>query len=166
LLYRFRLEKAIYWLSPILAIFLLSILYFALIEPWWYLRRLAPAIAMEKMYRRVYRLGRPLAGERTKAETAHEFMHKLVERIDTLRLSKRSRFAKLFFAAEQDIELLTDLYQDTLFTHNAIQKKDVRKALHTWKHLRLRLWIARVFALSATQSKRIGAISNAKRRSF
>lgn len=144
LLHRFRLEKAIYWSSPLMIGLLLCILYFTLIERWWYLR-LAPATAVEKMYRSLYRLGRPLAGERARAETAYEFMQKLVNGID--KLKERSRFAKLFSGAQQDIELLTDMYQDVLFSHNNTQKQAARKALHTWKHLRLRLLIARGHAL-------------------
>jgi hypothetical protein len=141
LLNRFRLETAIYLLSPIAAILIISLVYFTLIERWFYMR-LAPATAIEKIYRRLYRLGRPLAGEHTKAETAYEFMQKLVNKINTLR--EHSRFTKLLLSAQQDIELLTELYQATLFTHHKIQNEDAHTALNTWKHLRMRLWIARI----------------------
>jgi hypothetical protein len=104
--------------------------------------RLAPATAIEKMYCSLYRLGRPLAGERTRAETAYEFMGKLVDGIDEVK--ERSRFAKLFSSAQQDVKLLTDIYQISLFSHGNIQKAESQKALNTWKHLRLRLLIARV----------------------
>jgi len=144
LLYRFRLERAIYWLSPVAIILFVCIFYFTLIERWWYLR-LAPAAAITKMYRRLYRMGRPLAGERTRAETAYEFMQKLVNGINEIQ--DRSRFTKLFSGARQDVELLTDMYQNTLFSHTNIQKHQARKALNTWKHLRLRLLIARANAL-------------------
>jgi transglutaminase-like putative cysteine protease len=142
LLYRFRLIQVVYLLSPLLVIVLVSILYLALIEPWWYLRRLAPATAIEKIYQKLYRLGRSLAGERTKAETANEFMQKLIYKMDQIK--EGSRFTNLFFSAKQDIALLTDLYQDTLFTHNSIQRQDARAALNTWRRLRVRLWIARI----------------------
>jgi hypothetical protein len=144
LLARFRLVKVIYWLSPIAMILFSGILYFALIERWWYLRRLAPSTAITKLYRRLYRLGRPLAGERTRAETAHEYMQKLVDGIEALRVNEGSRFAKFLSGTRQDVELLTDLYQDALFSHNRMQRNEARKALNTWKHLRLRLSIARI----------------------
>ncbi|HLO15973.1 MAG TPA: transglutaminase-like domain-containing protein [Anaerolineales bacterium] len=153
LLNRFRLIKTIYWVSPLAVIFLVPILYFTLIERWLYLR-LAPATAVEKIYRRLYRLGRPLAGERTKAETAYEFMRKLVNRIDTLRVKKGARFTKLFSRAQQDVEHLTDMYQDTLFGYNNIQKKDARNALRTWKRLRLRLLLARL-SVTASSAGRV-----------
>ena len=142
LLYRFRMEKLLYLLSPIAVILFAFLLYFTLIERWWYLQRLAPVTAIEKIYWRLYRLGRPVAGERTRAETAYEFMQKLVSRIDEL--SGHSRFPKLLLHAQSDIELLTDLYQDTLFSHTTIQRQDARKALHAWRYLRLRLIFARI----------------------
>jgi hypothetical protein len=141
LLYRFRLEQALYWLSPLAALLVLSILYFAFIERWW-LMRLAPEIVIERIYRRLYRLGRPVAGERTRAETAHEFMQKLVSRIDTL--SAHSRFSKLLSNIPENVELLTRLYQDSLFSPVHLEKNDSIKAWDAWKSLRLRLWIARV----------------------
>jgi transglutaminase-like putative cysteine protease len=139
LLRRFRLEQAIYLFSPIALLLILLLLFFGLIEGWSYMR-LAPALAIESIYRRLYRLGRPLAGERAQAETAYEFMQKLVAEIDSLR--ERSRFTKPFSRVGQDIELLTDLYQNSLFSRNKLQRKDVRRALILWKHLRLRLMIA------------------------
>ncbi|HLO32714.1 MAG TPA: transglutaminase-like domain-containing protein [Anaerolineales bacterium] len=143
LLNRFRLETALYWSAPLVVILCVLILYFAFIERWRYMR-LAPATAIEQIYRRLYRLGRPLAGERTRAETASEFMEKLVIRIDRLR--EHSRFTKLLFSAQNDIELLTDMYQDTLFSHSNIQKQEAHTALRAWKRLRLRLWVARINA--------------------
>lgn len=144
LLLRFRLERAIYWLSPMIVILFGFLLYFSLIERWWYLR-LEPASAITKMYQRLYRLGRPLAGERARAETASEFMQKLVHGIE--HVQQRSRFSKLLSGTRQDIELLTDLYQDALFSDNAVRKHEARQALSAWKHLRVRLLIARGNAL-------------------
>jgi len=145
LLSRFRLEQAIYWLSPILLILIVLLLYFSLIEGWIYMR-LAPAMAIERIYRRLYRLGRPLAGERAKAETAYEFMQKLVTKIDAIR--GHSRYTKLFSRVRPGVELLTDLYQNTLFSRNELRKNDTRIALDTWRYLRLRLLIAGIGLLA------------------
>jgi hypothetical protein len=150
LLYRFKLVKAISWLSPIAGLLVLSLLYFTLIERWWFMR-LAPEAAIERMYRRLYRLGRPLAGERARAETAREFMQRLIDKV--LEISERSRFRKLFFGARQDIELLTKLYQDMLFSRNNMQKNDSRRAFDTWRNLRLRLMVARALSLRARSAK-------------
>lgn len=150
LLNRFRLEQAIYWLSPSVIILSLFLLYFGFIEGWLYVR-LAPAMAIERVYRRLYRLGRPLAGERAQAETAFEFMQKLLSKID--RLGRHSRFTKLFSSVQQDIELLTDLYHNTLFSRNELQKHDARMAFRTWRHLRLRLMLTRAMSLQARRAK-------------
>jgi hypothetical protein len=141
LLNRFRLIKAIYWFSPLAIILLFVFLYYTVIERWQYLR-LAPPLAVEKIYRKLYRQGRSLAGERTKAETAYEFMQKLINKMDGLQ--KGSALKRLLFRTQDDIRLLTDLYQATLFRHTSIQKNETRKALKTWKQLRFRLWIARM----------------------
>jgi hypothetical protein len=150
LLHRFRLIKAIYWLSPIAGILVLLLLYLTLIERWWFMR-LAPEIAIERVYRRLYRLGRPLAGERARAETAHEFMQRLIDKI--LEINERSRFRKIFSSARQDIVFLTELYQDMLFGRNSIHKNDSRRAFNTWRHLRLRLMVARALSLRAQSAK-------------
>jgi transglutaminase-like putative cysteine protease len=143
LLNRFRIEKTIDLVAPIAIIFISVLLYYSVIEGWRYLR-LAPGLAIEKIVRKLYRQGRSLAGERTRAETAYEFKQKLVDRMDTT--GKKTIIKRLLFRARNDVELLTDLYQATLFRQNDIQKNDVKKALKAWKHLRIRLLIARMNA--------------------
>ncbi|HJQ13994.1 MAG TPA: transglutaminase-like domain-containing protein, partial [Anaerolineales bacterium] len=141
LLNRFRIETLLYWLSPFAILFLALVFYTLWIEPWLYLR-MPPVTAIEKIYRQLYSLGRPLAGERTKAETAYEFMEKLVLQISILR--QRARFTTYLSRARQDVQSLTGIYQGSMFTHHMLDQNDVRTALHTWKHLRLRLLIARI----------------------
>jgi transglutaminase-like putative cysteine protease len=141
LLNRFRLETLLSWLSSFLVIPLGVVLYFTWMERWLYLR-LAPATAVEKTYRRLYRLGRRLAGERTQAETAFEFMQKVIEKIDHIKA--RSRFTDYLLRAQQDVRLLTGLYQDTLFAQHRINRDDARTAFNTWRHLRLRLLVATI----------------------
>ena len=152
LLNQFRLEMLLYWLSPFGVFLLGSLLYFAWIESWLYLR-LAPEMAVEKIYRRLYRLGRPLAGERTQSETAYEFMQKLIDNINRSR--ERSRFRKYLSSIQQDVQFLTDLYQDTLFAHHTIDKDDARTALSTWQHLRPRLLFTRFMNSLASRSKNL-----------
>lgn len=156
LLVRFRLARVTNLVLPVTLLLLGLILYYTWIERWRYLR-LAPSDAIEKIYHKLYRFGRPLAGERTKAETAYEFMQKLIDKMNMI--GARSRFAKLFHNSKQDIESLTELYQAALFAHTDIQKQDTRKAVNTWKRLRLRLLMARlsiaanVFTLKAAAGR-------------
>ena len=141
LLLRFRVERVTSLVLPLALILLGLILYYTVVERWRYMR-LAPAAAIEQIYRRLYRSGRPLAGERTKAETAYEFMQKLIDKINGIRA--HSRLSKVFRNTQPDIEALTDLYQDMLFADNNIEKQGIRKAVNTWKRLRWRLLLARI----------------------
>jgi hypothetical protein len=141
LLNRFRMETLLYWLSPVGIVLLGFLLYFTWIERWLYMR-LSPEVAIERIYRRLYRLGRPLAGERTKAETAYEFMGKLIDAMDSIR--GHSQYAKYLSMAEHAVKYLTDMYQRSIFAQQTVDKGDVRTAWITWKGLRWRLLLARL----------------------
>ena len=141
LLIRFHLEKAIYWVLPLFSIIALLLIYFTFIEKWMYLR-LSPSIAIEQMYRRLYRLGRPLAGERTRAETANEFVNKLLNKVHELSMNSGS--TKSLSRLQNEAITLTDIYHSTLFIDYRVQKNDPHIAWHTWKHRRWRLLFARM----------------------
>jgi hypothetical protein len=141
LLNRFRLETLVYWSSPFMILFFALVLYFVWIEPWRYMH-MAPAIAVEKMYRQLYRIARPLAGERAKAETTYEFMQKLIRQLN--RIGEHSRFTNYLARAVREVESLTDLYQESMFAQHTAGKHDVRTALNIWKPLRGRLLLARL----------------------
>src|SRR6266508_4355299 len=70
-------ERVLYWSSPLILVLALVFLYYAVFERIFFMR-LVPLMAIEKLYQRYYRLGRPIAGEYTRAETAYEFTNKLV----------------------------------------------------------------------------------------
>jgi hypothetical protein len=95
------------------------------------------------LHRRYYRLGRPLAGNRTRAETAYEFLDKLLNKVNELR--EGSSFIKIVSALESDAITLTNIYHTTLFTDHCIEKQDAYIAWHSWRRLRWRLLFARLF---------------------
>ncbi|HEU0296560.1 MAG TPA: transglutaminase domain-containing protein [Anaerolineales bacterium] len=141
LLTRFRLEQLSYVLFP-LAIFLFAfLLYFALIEPWWYMR-LSPSIAIERIYRKFHHASRPLMGKRIGSETALEFAARMIDKLDE-RFSN-SRLKRLYANTQDEIDHLTDLYYTVLFRNIRIHEKDSRTAWDAWRHIRWRLWIARM----------------------
>jgi hypothetical protein len=140
LLNQYRFKMTLLWASPIIAILFLSLGYFIFIERWLYMR-LAPAMAIERIYQRLYGLGRPLAGKYAQAETAYEFTARLIHKIEETK--KRTRLAKLFASTQNDIEQLTNIYYASLFSQHQTEKTDAITAFNTWKHLRLRLMIAR-----------------------
>ncbi len=141
LLTRFRVERISVWGLPLLGAFLLIVLYYTFIERWVYLR-LAPALAIERIYRRLYRLGRPLAGERTRAETVHEFMSKLNAAFDGFKTGPLRR--RMFALAQRDVRLLTNTYHAALFRQTQLNRNEIKLALQTWRHLRLRLLYGRL----------------------
>ena len=156
LLNRFRVMKAIDLLAPIAVVFLSLLLYFAVIEPWRYLR-LEPVLAIEKIYRNLYRQGRSLAGKWTPAETAYEFEQKLIHCMEAI--GKESIYPKFLLSAQQEVESLTRLYQATLFSKNHLQRHDVKKSFKIWKHLRIRLLIARATAYLTMRVKSFRALA-------
>ena len=144
LLNRFRMERILLWLSPVLGILIASIIYFVLIERWLVLR-LSPEIAIERIHQRFYIAGRPLAGAWTRAETSSEFLHKLSHKIDEIK--GRSRFVKLLDKLNINANGLTELYHASLFVDHRSQKHEARAAWHTWTRLRSQLWFAKLLTL-------------------
>ena len=153
LLTRFRLEQLGYFLLPIAFLLLAFILYFAFVEPWWY-GRLAPPVAVERIYRKFYRAGRPLMRKRTDSETAREFAEHVINKLNDS--FSTSRFKFLYANTPEVISDLTDLYHTVLFRDIHIHKKDFQVAWNAWRRIRWRIWFARnilsLRALFALQS--------------
>ena len=137
---QFRLKLTLTWLLPPFVIFFVALLYFLVIEKWIYMR-LSPKIAIERIYRNLYRLARPLAVQYGQGETAYEFMQSLTDEIEGIR--QRSRFANLFNHTKHDIAQLTDVYCKSLFSQDHLHEYNTVTALNIWKKLRPRLMLAR-----------------------
>lgn len=127
----------LYWIVPASAAFLLLLLYYAVFERLWILSR-APAGAIAFMYRRYYRIGRPLAGAPTRAETASEFTSKLTGKMEEI--YNRSLHAKSF---KEEAQQLTHTYLLSLFSNHTVDKRDAGKAYVLWKRMRRKLFAAR-----------------------
>jgi len=149
LLNRFRLEKAAYFLLPIFIVLAIVLLYFTFIERWWYLR-MTPASAIDRIYRKFYRAGRLLAGERTRAETSLEFAQKLIHKFNEL--NERSRFKKILASLKSNTSTLTVLYDSALFVDVQMQPSDARAAWNTWAELRWHLLFARMVLYRTNRS--------------
>jgi hypothetical protein len=59
-------------------------------------------------------------------------------------MKKGPRLARLFTRTQHDIDQLTDIYYASLFSRPQTEKNDAIRAFNIWKHLRLRLTIARI----------------------
>ena len=132
----------LYWLSPFAIALLLAGLYFAFIERMWILN-LAPASAIAWMYRRYYRLGRLLAGPRTRAETASEFTDKLTHSVENI--FTRSKNPNLSQQFRLEAQWLTQVYLLSLFSNHAFSRQDTEKSYLTWRHIRKQLLIVRLY---------------------
>ena len=135
-LFQLTSTRLLYWLSPLGIVLLGMLLYFLVLERFWILR-LAPADAISFLYRRYYRMGRPLAGVRTKAETASEFTYKLIGRLDEINASRKTR------PSHAEAQQLTNIYLLSQFSHHTLQKVDAGIAFALWKRLRKQLLFAR-----------------------
>jgi transglutaminase-like putative cysteine protease len=124
---------------PLGILIILVTLYLTIVERFVF-SRLAPAMAIEILYRRMYRSGRSLAGEPTRAETASEFTDKLIRKVQDV----NSKFRRSSLALQKDIRDLTKVYQDSLFTAHTVAQRDVTLALTIWKRLRWSLIVERI----------------------
>ncbi len=141
LLFQVKSTNLLYWMLPFVLVLVGVILYFVLFERIWVLTR-APESAIPILYQRYYRMGRPLAGARTRAETASEFTSRLIHSV--AEIDGRFRPAKTAQPIRENAQQFTALYLLSLFSNHRVEKRDARKAFLLWRRLRLQLWMARL----------------------
>ena len=141
LLNRYRTELILIWASPVIVMLLIVLLYFTVIERWYYLR-LAPKTAIERIYQRLYRFGHPVLGHNVRGETALEFSNRLNYKLDEIK--HQSGYTKIFNKVKNEIDELTNIYYTSLFSQHNTQKKEVITAFNIWRQLRVRLITTRV----------------------
>jgi hypothetical protein len=124
---------------PLATAFSAILIYFAFIEP-LYFKRMAPLAAIEVLYRRLYRSGRPLAGEPARAETVYEFTNKLIQNIQAIDLD----FKQSSYQLQNDVSDLAAIYQAALFSDRRIEHQHVRHALRISNRLRWSLMMERI----------------------
>jgi transglutaminase-like putative cysteine protease len=134
-LFQFTRERVLFWLLPFAAVLLLTISYFAVFERILFLH-LAPQVAIERLYRRLYRLGRPLTGGTIRSETALEFASKLIHAIQNITGKP--------LQTQHHIQRLTNIYYASLFSSAVIHAHDVQLAFKIWRGLR---WSLRMIRL-------------------
>lgn len=133
--------KLIYWSSPLILGSMLLLFYYAIFESIIY-RTFDPNRAIEKLYQKYYRLGRPLAGKHSRAETAHEFTANLIHEIENIYVDSNHRDFPKYVQASAD--QLTSIYQQSLFSNRAVDKHDARTTYNLWKQLRRDLIVSRI----------------------
>jgi len=143
----------LYWISSLALLLLLVVLYVAVLERFWILSR-APKSAIDILFRRYYRLGRPLAGMHTHGETALEFTSRLIHSVEEMDVrSQRSQLSK---SIEENAWEFTTIYLLSLFSNHGIERNDARNAFILWRRLRLQLRLARLQGYLPRFRNRIG----------
>lgn len=139
-LFQLTNTKWIYGLFAIVLGLILLMLYYTVLENFIFMI-LKPETAIEKLYQRYYRLGRPLAGQSTYAETAHEFTCKLIYKMENIYGDSNK---SLLTDVKRSLMQFTNIYQLSLFSKHGTNTTDIRTAFQLWKELRRYLILSRI----------------------
>ena len=135
------LNTLINWTSRIIAVFLIIILAWFLMDR-WRLRHLEPAITVSMLYRRLYRNGRKIAIAMKRGDTPNEFATSLKNSISST--AEGNRWGSSLTPASQEVHQLTDIYSRSIYSTHPPIDKDRNRAIQTWNRLRWRLFLARL----------------------
>lgn len=108
----------------------------------WRERRMLPDVAIRRIYQHLYRHSRALAVLVTPNLTPLEFEERLLERLARWG-SGHPRLQNRLDAITRQVQALTDLYIQSLYTPLPLTEADKFTALKTWGDLRPRLFQAR-----------------------
>jgi transglutaminase-like putative cysteine protease len=111
----------------------------------WRLRRMPPEGTVATLYRRLYRYGRRLAVTVQPGDTPFEYLTSLVRRMGDV--AENSLGAAVIAHAVQEAHWLVGLYVRTRYGPYAPDATDQMQAIRTWRRLRWRLRMARVWQL-------------------
>ena len=112
----------------------------------WRLERMAPTTAITILQRRLYNHGHRLNGSHSSGDTPFEFADALINHIDNLAM--RKRWGQLLLPAQQEVQWLTQLYVQTLYSPHHFNAIDQSHAIQVWQRLKRRLWLARLLGFS------------------
>ena len=113
----------------------------------WRLHRLSPEAAVTSLYRRIYRHARWLGAFSRQGDTPYEFAASLMTRVGDL--AGMPGWGTLLISSPTEIGWLTDLCVRALYSPDRPEAAEQVQAIHTWRRLRRRLWLARLFVLAA-----------------
>ncbi len=108
----------------------------------WRLQQMLPERAVITLYHRLYRLGWRLAVPVWPGNTPHKFSEALLTQVQSLIRGNNQQTA--LESTTQEIEQLTQLYMQTVYSNQHPTSNHQQHAIQQWQHLRRRLWLARV----------------------
>ena len=129
------------WLLPLVLPVLIVRAWLAIDER--RLRRLAPAAAVARLYRRVRQNGRQLAVPGYAGDTPYEFAKGFHSWATDL--AREKGWGEVLAGAIFELHRLVDLYVQANYTSHPMRAVDFWYALEAWKKLRWRLWLGRLF---------------------
>jgi transglutaminase-like putative cysteine protease len=105
------------------------------------LKRMPPQVAIQKIFRRLYRRSRPLTGQVTSSLTPNEFADLLQDRVQE---ASRILYLKdTLYPIPSKARGLTKIYNQALYSLHPPSRPEIKTALQSWHDLRWRLWLSR-----------------------
>ncbi|MFC2055247.1 transglutaminase family protein [Chloroflexota bacterium] len=140
-----NLSNWVRWLLGM--IFLLGLLVFAatvwLVGDIWRLQRKTTPAVLEALYSRLYRFGEHIKKPPEPHNTPQEFSITLNNHFE--QLTNTRKLAAPLSGAGWETQKIIKLYAISIYSHGIPDQSDKNQALRSWKRLRLRLWLARLF---------------------
>lgn len=134
------------WLILLVVLVILGLLGLAALTWWvvdgWRLQRQPPLMAVGTIYQRLWRHGHALAVAPKSGCTPFEFAAQFTGRVRELAQGRRWGDASMIV---QQVHGLTTLYVRGLYSPRRIDSTEKRQAIGTWRQLRWRLWLARLW---------------------
>jgi hypothetical protein len=116
----------------------------------WHLHRLSPSMAIVQLYKSFFWLSQPLLEDYHIDDTPFEYATRLSEQLK--KYEKPHRLSFYFQRGVEETAYLTRLFTQVVYSPHTPEVEDQKTAIHSWIHLRMRLWIASKFGGLIRQS--------------
>jgi hypothetical protein len=111
----------------------------------WRLQRNTTPAVLEALYKRLYRFGEHIKKPPEPHNTPQEFSITLKNHFE--QLTNTRKLAAPLSGAGWETQKIIKLYAISIYSQGIPDKSEKNQALRSWKRLRLRLWLARLFTL-------------------
>jgi hypothetical protein len=109
------------------------------------IQRLAPASAIQLIFKRLRRLARPISGSAPLDQTATQYASDLNKQLSLLKTPVQTQ--SYLSPAPLEVNQLADLYSRSLFAPTIPNQVEARKAIQTWSRLRWRVLLATLYMI-------------------
>jgi hypothetical protein len=110
----------------------------------WRVRRMPPGVAVPHLYRRLYLYGQSLGAPPRVGDTPREFAAALESRLLALRQGRR--WGAFLVSVPEETGWLADLCTRALYAPRRTVTEEREEALHRWRRVQVRLWLASLFS--------------------